>query len=164
MHSILVDLIIIAILPVILLAFISLFAILLTATQLRVNELLELLLGNLERIGVLLILLLQIGDQKLTLLFVQLIYIELHLILFITTIFFIVFVLLVLLVLLLVISVVIRMASFIFILIFILLLPIVLLLLLEILVGLVVFLGRVLACQVLLLILQLGFIFTARRG
>ena len=162
MHSILVDLIIIAILPVILLAFISLFAILLTATQLRVNELLELLLGNLERIGVLLILLLQIGDQKLTLLFVQLIYIELHLILFITAIFFIVFVLLVLLVLLLVISVVIRMASFI--LIFILLLPIVLLLLLEILVGLVVFLGRVLACQVLLLILQLGFIFTARRG
>ena len=162
MHSILVDLIIIAILPVVLLAFISLFAILLTATQLRVNELLELLLGNLERIGVLLILLLQIGDQKLTLLFVQLIHIELHLVFFITAIFFIVFVLLVLLVLLLVISVVIRMASFI--LIFILLLSLVLLLLLEILVGLVVFLGRVLACQVLLLILQLGFIFTARRG
>ena len=162
MHSILVDLIIIAILPVVLLAFISLFAILLTATQLRVNELLELLLWNLERIGVLLILLLQIGDQKLTLLFVQLIHIELHLVLFITAIFFIVFVLLVLLVLLLVISVVIRMASFI--LIFILLLPLVLLLLLEILVGLVVFLGRVLACQVLLLILQLRFIFTARRG
>ena len=162
MHSILIDLIIIAILPVVLLAFISLFAILLTATQLRVNELLELLLGNLERIGVLLILLLQIGDQKLTLLFVQLIHIELHLVFFITAIFFIVFVLLVLLVLLLVISVVIRMASFI--LIFILLLSLVLLLLLEILVGLVVFLGRVLACQVLLLILQLGFIFTARRG
>ena len=144
MHSILVYFIVIAVLPVVLLAFISLFAILLTATQLRVNELLELLLGNLERIRVLLILFLQIGDQKLTLLFVQLIHIELHLILFITAIFFIVFVLLILLVLLLVISVVIRMASFI--LIFILLLPLVLLLLLEILVGLVVFLGRVLAC------------------